>query len=129
MLDADLPNGLKMELRQRGYDVERLRDLNLHQLQDVPMLRALREVRTPAEIVLVTSDDRMPRSHGPTLQEVGFAVATIYGRWQDDPRYDSQDCWRRDAIHRWAHRMVVHSDKEIRRYTPGRSSVWKARIR
>jgi hypothetical protein len=128
ILDADLPGSLKVELRHRGFAVQNLRGLKLHKLKDPPMIEGLCASKDPASIVLVTSDDRMPGAHGDKITEHGLTVATLEGAWMRYG-YTTQDHWRRDIIHRWAHKMAVQVDKEVRRYTVNGSTPWKMRYK
>lgn len=128
VLDADLPRRLRGELVARGMRATTLAELKIDGLLDDPMLAALSEKRHPAGIVLVTADDKMPRDHGDNIRRLGFTVATIDGRWQGKG-FDTQDQWNRDTVHRWAHRMNIQAEKEIRRYSPARQNLWAARSR
>lgn len=128
ILDADLPPRLRTELVGRGITATRLAELNLHRLYDEPMIMGLIECRSVEEFVLVTGDDKMPLTHRDLVRRVGLTIATVDGRWQNRG-YASQESWHRDVIHRWAHRIQTHADKEIRRYARNRHALWSPRTR
>jgi hypothetical protein len=126
ILDADLPRSLRQELCDRHYEVENLSRLDADGMQDPAMLEFLAERRPVSEFVLVTSDDRMPRVHAATVAKLGISIATIDGRHHQF-EHPTQDHWRRDTVHRWAHAMAMQIDDEILRYTPFARFKWFAR--
>ncbi len=128
ILDADLPPRLKPELVARGISAIRLSELNLHRMQDEPMIRLLVEQRDVGTFVMVTGDDKMPKTHRDLVLRTGLAIATIDGRWEGRG-YPSQENWHRDVVHRWAHRMRLHHDKEVRRYRPDTHGLWRPRAK
>lgn len=128
ILDADLPPRLRPELVARGFAAVRLSELRLHRMQDEPMIQLLVEQRDVGTFVMVTGDDKMPKTHRDLVLRTGLAIATIDGRWEGRG-YPSQECWHRDVVHRWAHRMRRHDDKEIRRYRPDAHALWRPRAR
>jgi hypothetical protein len=123
ILDADLPRSLRQELFDRHYEVENLKRLDADNLLDPAMLEFLANRRPASEFVLVTSDDRMPRVHGGVVKKLGVSIATIDGRHHAHP-HPTQDHWRRDTVHRWAHSMATQQGDEIIRYTPYARAKW-----
>jgi hypothetical protein len=75
---------------------------------------------------LVTGDDTMPAEHGPVLIEMRATVATIH---PEQPTHLTQDAWRRDVVHRWAHAFQTQTEANIRRYSGSSSQLWKPRRR
>jgi predicted nuclease of predicted toxin-antitoxin system len=91
ILDDSLPRGLAAELAARGRPARTLGDLGLTGATDREVLAAT------AEDVLVTTAEL----HGPG------AVAVVIGRTPEA---------RRDAVHRFAHRMSVQRPGSVVRY-------------
>ena len=78
------------------------------------------------DCVLVTADDNLPATHRVYVDRAHLTVATIDGR--RPPRWVSDEPWRRDVVHRWAHRMAEQPPGSRRRY--GLSvQEWSARRR
>ena len=125
VIDADIHKRVATELNLRGRAAIALSELELHRAKDEPLLEALVErLGDPASWVLVTGDDAMPDDHTDTLARLDVTLATI------DPRRPlavTEDTWRRDVIHRWAHVMPMQTPGSIRRYSLGRHGRWRAR--
>lgn len=128
MIDADLPRRLATELRNRKREAVNLYELGLsHNVLDPDMLQALaEEYRGDRNWTLVTGDDTMPAEHGPVLTEIGATVATIHPEY---PKGLTEDAWRRDITHRWAHAMQLQERGTVRRYGANGSRLWRPRRR
>jgi hypothetical protein len=98
-------------------------------LLDEDMLRKLEALDYPW--VLVTADDAMPAEHAGTIARVSATIATIDGEWEACCKANgltlTQDQFAKESIQRWAHLIAAQKAGEIRRYTPKKHSVWKAR--
>ncbi len=83
--------------------------------------------------VLVTADDKMPDEHRDRVRDLGATLATIDGSWEAFcARHSlelSQEHFKRETVHRWAHVMQEQDDGEVRRYTPLNHAAWKKRRR
>lgn len=126
VVDASLSNRIAGELRNRGRNAVAVSQLSLHRVTDDVLLDSLATEYHQDEFVLVTADDAMPLAWEARLLEYKFAVATV------DPRVVppwtiSDDCWSRDAVHRWAHLMATQEPGTWRRYSPFRSRTWTKR--
>jgi hypothetical protein len=91
ILDDALPRGLAGELSARGRPARTLADLGLTGAADDDVLAAT------ADAVLVTTEEL----HGPG------AVAVVSSRTPEG---------RRDAVHRFAHRMAGQRPGSVHRY-------------
>lgn len=127
VVDEDLNKRLATELNARGRAAIAVSELELHRQLDEPLLESLvRELGEPTDWILVTGDDAMPDEHADALERLQVTVGTI------DPRQPSamtQDAWRRDIIHRWAHAIQRQTPGTVRRYAGSRHASWKPRRR
>ena len=130
VIDADLPKRIATELNRRGRTAIALSELLLHRSLDPDLLRALADHFGDAPWVLVTGDDAMPAVHPEVINEVHATLATIDPRrshgYADD---QAQDAWRREIVHRWAHKMAVQAPGTIRRYGENGGRTWTRRRR
>ncbi|MBI5158375.1 MAG: hypothetical protein HZA58_10270 [Acidimicrobiia bacterium] len=113
LLDASLAHRLATRLRERGRNAVSSKELRIHGFLDPPLLRAIHLLFPLATIV--TGDDHMPQEHGHLLARWGLTVAVI------DPQRTwpyTQEQWKQDVLHRWAHKM-----QEQKRGTAFRYSV------
>jgi hypothetical protein len=126
VVDADLPRRLAGQLRDRGRDAVSAAELSVDRYKDPDLLREL-SARYEARLwILVTGDDAMPAEHGDILIETGATIATIH---PEHPIGLTQDAWRRDVVHRWAHAFQTQTDANIRRYKSASSQLWAPRRR
>lgn len=127
VVDEDLNKRLATELNARGRTAIAVSELELHRQLDEPLLESLvRELGEPTDWILVTGDDAMPDEHADALERLQVTVGTV------DPRQPSamtQDAWRRDIIHRWAHAIQRQTPGTVRRYASSRHASWKPRRR
>lgn len=125
VIDADINKRVATELSFRGRPAIAVSELALHRAKDEPLLEALvDQLGDPAHWVLVTGDDAMPDDHAHTLARLDVTLATI------DPRRPvavTEDTWRRDVIHRWAHVLSIQTPGSIRRCSVGRHGLWRPR--
>ena len=125
VVDADVDNRVATELKARGRDAIALSELELHRLKDEPLLRALVDtLGDPSTWILVTGDDSMPDDHGDVLRALRITLATIDPRRPDST---SEDAWRKDVIHRWAHAVQGQTSGSLRRYSLTRHGEWRPR--
>lgn len=68
----------------------------------------------------------MPAEHGEILIETRATVATIHPEY---PPGLTQDAWRRDVVHRWAHAFQTQTEANVRRYKSASSQLWTPRRR
>lgn len=111
-LDENLPKRLATELRYRGRQAVTSAAAGLLGLDDPALLTAI--VAGFPGAVLVTADDHLPADHGAAIRHSGIVIATIDPNGR--PAGVTLDQWRRDVVHRWAHRMQDQVDQSIRRY-------------
>jgi hypothetical protein len=111
IVDADLPKRLQTELLNRGRRAAALSSLNLNRSLDPAVLDAIRDRFDLDQIVLVTGDDQMLLEHAE--HAVGITVAVIDANVADGFTLDQ---WRREIVHRWAHKMVEQITGTHKRY-------------
>ncbi|CAN5500759.1 hypothetical protein BH23ACT9_BH23ACT9_32660 [soil metagenome] len=73
----------------------------------------------------MTGDDAMPDEHEDVIERLGVTVATVDGRWEHHGM--EQEAYKREVVHRWAHRMAEQQDGEVRRYSPSSNRTWTRR--
>ena len=122
IVDASLSTRIGTELRHRGRDVYSLASLRLKYLTDEPMLEALAVRFEGAPYVLVTADDAMPATHRQALTATGTTLATLDSRWQRSGL--TQEQYKFEVVHRWAHVMAAQQPRTIRRYSVGGHRLW-----
>lgn len=121
VIDASLAKRLSTELKKRGRPATTVAEAAQQGLDDPALLPALHE-RLNVEWTLVTGDDAMPREHGEMLASLRITVATIDPRWEYSGL--EQEQYKREVVHRWAHRMAEQASSEIRRYSLLTHRVW-----
>lgn len=124
-IDASMSKRLATELGYRGRAAVSAQAMGWKDLKDPPLLRAAAEEFDGIDWVMVTSDDRMPLTHGPLVAELQITLATLDGRWERHT--DDQEAYKRDVVHRWAHVMADQEAGHIRRYSPKGHRVWTPR--
>jgi hypothetical protein len=122
IIDASLSTRLGTELRHRGRNAKSLAELGLKGLTDEPMLRELAKIHDDDPYVLVTADDAMPATHGLVLDETATTVATLDPRWERTGL--TQEKYKREVVHRWAHVMARQDPKTVRRFSIGGHRPW-----
>jgi len=126
VLDADLPRRLAGQLRERGRNAVSAAQLHIDEHKDPDLLRDLAETYENRPWILVTGDDAMPAEHGAILIETRATIATIH---PEHPFGLTQDAWRRDVVHRWAHAFETQTEANVRRYKSAGSQLWTPRRR
>jgi hypothetical protein len=126
VVDADLPRRLAGQLRDRGRHAVSAAEISVDEYKDPDLLRELAERYGDRPWILVTGDDAMPAEHGEILLETCATVATIH---PEHPAELSQDAWRRDVVHRWAHAFQTQTEANVRRYKSASSQLWTPRRR
>jgi hypothetical protein len=122
-LDEDVPKRLAAELTARGRNVTTVYAEGLRGTLD-PELIGLLAGRYGDEVVLITANESMPVEHEAILAESGLTLAVI------DGSYDRhQDAWKRETVHRWAHKMDEQRPGTLRRYSPTSQRPWTRRTR
>ena len=123
VIDEDLPQRLRTELWNRGRTTERVRFYGLSGSLDPALLPAL--AAQLDDCVLVTGDDKMPLAHAAIVASVGATIATVEPR---RPEGVTLDAWRREVVHRWAHKIHEQRDGEVRRYSYTTHRIWTPRM-
>jgi hypothetical protein len=126
IVDADLPRRLAPELAKRGRPALSTAELGLSEFNDPQLLQELAVRFESQPWILITGDDAMPAEHGETIVKTRATIATIH---PEQPPGITQDAWRRDIVHRWAHVLQTQADGHVRRYTRSGSRPWTARHR
>jgi hypothetical protein len=124
VIDESLAKRLATELRKRGRDAVSVSHLQLGGYKDPELLPALVDRMQAVPFVLVTGDDAMPEAHADVIEELSLSVATVDPRWEAHG-WEVQEAWKRETVHRWAHRMAEHSLAELRRYSPTGHRLWR----
>lgn len=90
-----------------------------------------RLARLEDEWTLVTGDDRMPFAHADVVSKLKSTIATVDGEWEKYCRSRglglSQEQFKQETVHRWAHVMADQSEGEVHRYSPSRNRIWTPR--
>lgn len=131
VVDESLTTRLGRELRARGRQATTVAQLQLKGSKDPELLPALATVLAAQGVdvdswTLVTADDAMPDEHGALLGRLGLAVATLRPWDEVDTELD-QEAYKREVVHRWAHRMATHDNGEVRRYWMTSHRRWTSR--
>jgi hypothetical protein len=126
IVDADLPRRLAGQLRDRGRSAFSAAELRVDEHKDPDLLRDLADRYRTRPWILVTGDDAMPAEHGAILIETLATIATIH---PEHPMGFTQDAWRRDVVHRWAHAFQTQTEANVRRYKSAGSQLWTPRRR
>ncbi len=115
VIDASLSNKLAGQLSGRGRSSIACLDLGIEEWKDPALLRHLAKLYESEPWVMVTADDAMPFTHAPLIASLAITIATV----QPCPnRGKEAEYWKRETVHRWAHKMQEQPDKSIRRYSP-----------
>jgi len=126
VLDADIDKRVAAELKKRGRNAISVYTAGLSKEKDPDLLPKLAAMFPEDDWVLFTADDRMPFEHANAVAASGHAIATV------DPRrtegYARTLEWRREIVHRWAHKIAEQEPRTWRRYG-SRVTQWKARKR
>jgi hypothetical protein len=109
--DESLDTRLASSLRRRGRDSVSVASLGYRGHEDPTLIRKI--IKDHPEAVLITADDKMPADHPEALMETGIPVATID---PDRPDGLTEEEWRWETIHRWAHRIAIQPRGTWRRY-------------
>ena len=129
IIDESLDKRLATELKARGHAAETHASIGFTSIKDPGVLDMLAEIETPW--VLVTGDDFMPAEHAEKLAEIGATVAVVDGEWEKACAMHeverTQEEFKRDTVHRWAHSIEEQEAGTIRRYTPWRNDKWTLR--
>jgi hypothetical protein len=123
VIDASLSTRVSSELRKRGRAAESLAQLRLKSLEDEPMLRDLAARMKDAPYVLVTADDAMPATHRSVLDDMKTTLATLDPRWERTGL--TQEEYKREVVHPWAHVMAAQKSATIHRYSMGGHRLWR----
>lgn len=128
IIDECLSSRLATELRGRGYDAVSVADLGHAGLHDPDLLDELHG--NLEDWVLVTGDDAMPADHHHLIRDYHHTtIATVDSEWQKMAATHTQEQFKRDTVHRWAHVMAAQATGEVRRYSPVRNATWTWRVR
>lgn len=124
IIDASLSTRLAGELRDRGRNSKSLAEVGDKHAEDPDLLKFLGD-QFP-EAVLVTADDHMPSDHAEAVADYSSTLAIVDPLIKPpyDPDQDVEE-WRREIVHRWAHRMETLESGQVRRYSLNRSDPWK----
>lgn len=124
VIDATTDNRVATELCYRGRSARSIKEMGLARAKDPELLMAL---QAESDWVLVTGDDRMPDDHGGIVEALRPTIATVDPKMSSE--YETTDQWRRDVIHKWAHKMQTQPLGTIRRYNLTGSRPWHSRTR
>lgn len=109
--------------------VDTAKNLGVDRFADSDLLARL--ARLEYEWVLVTCDDRMPFVHKDAVSRYRPTIATVDGEWERIcAKHDlslSQDQFRHETVHRWAHAIAEQVAGEVRRYNPRAGQPWRPR--
>lgn len=124
IIDASLSSRLAGELRDRGRKSKSLAEVGDKHAEDPELLEFLHDQFPQA--VLVTADDHMPSDHANAVAEYSSTLAIVDPLIKPpyDPFQEVEE-WRREIVHRWAHRMETLESGQVRRYSLNRSDPWK----
>jgi hypothetical protein len=112
IIDAPLNPRLATELFRRGRMALSLQQLGVKRLSDPALLRYLHLYWPLA--TLVTFDDHMPEEHAQLLARWQLTIAVV------DPLFSApytQEQWKHEVVHRWAHKMQKQRRGTILRYS------------
>jgi hypothetical protein len=134
IVDASLSHRLAKALRERGRESVSVKTLEMADWKDPPLLRELFS-RFP-DGVLVTGDYDMPMAHADVVSEVGETIAAIQPLarcrhvWQSrQVGVGAEEAYKREVVHRWAHRMAEQELRTCRKYGLRATGEWTARTR
>jgi hypothetical protein len=131
LIDESLDKHLARELTARGLPAKDAAALGVQGQIDQVVLKRLAELAYPW--VFVTFDDEMPGEHETLIRQIRATIATIDGQWErickEKGLERTQEQFKRDTVHRWAHTMVDQTPGSIRRYSPLSHREWLPRPR
>lgn len=78
------------------------------------------------DAVLVTTDDHLPDEHAELVAKLRVTLAIVDAVAASGY---SEEEWKHEVVHRWAHRMVDQPSGTIRRYGLRGSTPWRPRRR
>ncbi len=116
VIDASLSNKLASQLSGRGRKSVACSDLGLEQWKDPPLLNELAQLYAMEPWIMVTADDAMPFTHRLIIADLKITIATIRPCPLKGPVVEE---WKKESVHRWAHKMQEQVEGSIRRYQPG----------
>lgn len=124
IIDASLSTLLAGKLRDRGRNSKSLAEVGDKHAENPDLLEFLGD-QFP-EAVLVTADDHMPSDHADAVADNSSTLAVVDPLIKPpyDPDQEVEE-WRREIVHRWAHRMETLELGQVRRYSLNRSGPWK----
>jgi hypothetical protein len=125
VIDANLSKRLATELQRPGRTASSVSSLKLRHLVDPELLAVLAERYRDQRWVLVTGDDLMPGEHHQHIEAWSITVATVDGRWRGQGL--SQEEWKREVVHRWAHVMAAQRPGTVQRYSLRSHRAWRRR--
>ncbi|MDP9404380.1 MAG: hypothetical protein M3P85_13880 [Actinomycetota bacterium] len=91
-------------------------------MKDPQLLNELADHYADRPWVMVTADDAMPAAHAGTIATLAVTIATVAPAPMSGP---AEEEWKRETVHRWAHKMQIQQPASIRRYSPTASRVWR----
>lgn len=131
VVDESLDKRLATELEGRGFAAASAASLNLLRKNDEFVLNRLAKLQKAW--VLVTADDAMPEEHNALIRQIHATIATIDGEWErvctERGLRRTQEEFKRDSVHRWAHIMAEQEAGSVMRYTPFNRHEWRPRTR
>ena len=131
LVDESLNKHLATELTARGLPAKDAAVLDIKGQIDEVVLKRL--AKLPYPWVLVTWDDEMPQEHETLIRQIQATIATIDGQWErickEKGLARTQEEFKRDTVHRWAHAMADQEPGSIRRYSPLSHREWLPRTR
>lgn len=123
VIDASLAKRLATELKFRGRVARSVASLTDQGLLDPELFRSLIAALDGNDWVLVTGDDLMPEVHAEDVAETGMTIATVRP-WEPAATERKQEAYKREVVHRWAHRMALQEPGELRRYSETAHRSW-----
>jgi hypothetical protein len=131
LIDESLSKHLATELTARGLPAKDAGALNIKGQNDQVVLGRLAALTY--SWVLVTGDDEMPHEHETLIRQIQATIATVDGQWEriclEKGLARTQEEFKRDTVHRWAHAMAEQETGSIRRYSPVSHREWIPRTR
>lgn len=125
LIDESLDKRLATELSARGRPSRSHAQLGTTGRVDEVVLQRLAELEF--DWVLVTADDAMPLEHATRIRNMGATIATIDGaameKWRKRGAL-TQEEFKSETVHRWAHKMADQAAGTVRRYSPNTNLGW-----
>jgi hypothetical protein len=124
VLDEDINWKLSRELQKRGMAATSHYKLDLLSKDDSLIIKTLAESHEPC--VLVAWDNKLHLNHAAALLHFGLTLAVI-DKYAD--RGDlTEEQYRREVIHRFAHRMAAQEQGDAFKYSRTRSKRLTIRV-